>query len=284
MQLIQKCTKKNRYPSIWKTCGQSNFARMFTTVALLLVSGTGFALEYPGVTSAYKSAEIAFSVSGKIQHIKIKEGQKVKKGQDLVQLYSRTETLDTERKLILWRSKAEVDAAKEKAVALKKQLTSMQILFDRGAVSEEELQQKELDYLSAFAMEAQLTTREQVEKIDYQLAHTSLNYRTLSAPFNGVITRMVKELGESVEANQPILKLVDLSRGYFTANLEPTVASNLTNNQTVSIQIKDGIKVTGKVIFISPEIDPASGLLQIKVEYDNAKQKIRPGIAANLIL
>ncbi len=284
MQLIQKRTQKNRYPSIWKKYGQSDFARLLTTATLLLVSGTGFALEYPGVTSAYKSAELAFAVSGKIQYIKIKEGQKVKKGQDLVQLYSRTETLDTERKLILWRSKAEVNAAKEKAVALKKQLTSMQILFDRGAVSEEELQQKELDYLSASAMEAQLTTREQVEKIDYQLAHTSLNYRTLSAPFNGVITRMVKELGESVEANQPILKLVDLSRGYFTANLEPTVASNLTNNQTVSIQIKDGIKVTGKVIFISPEIDPASGLLQIKVEYDNAKQKIRPGIAANLIL
>lgn len=269
-------TQSNR----WKKSG----LRLLATVGLTAVATLSWAEQYPGVTSAYHSAELGFAVSGKIQFIRIQEGDQVRKGQDLIQLYSRIETLETQRKRLLWQSKAELNAAREREKALKKQLTSMQILFERGAVSEEELQQKELETLEASAAYAQLKTREQVEKLDYELAHTNLNYRTLSAPFNGVITRMVKELGESVEANQPILKLVDLSQGFFTANLEPGIASQLKKGQLVNIETKDGIAVQGKVIFISPEIDPASGLLQVKVQYDNPKGNIRPGIAANLVL
>lgn len=253
-------------------------------IILSAMSGSLIAAEYPGVTSAYRSAELSFAVSGKVKSIPAREGDEVKKGADLVVLYNRVESLEVERKSLIYRSKAELNAAVNREKALKSQLESAQLLFDRGAVSAEDLQKKELDYLTAKATLEQLTTREEVEKVEYQLARAALSYRTLSAPFSGVVTRIVKDLGEGVEPNQPILKLVDLSQGYVVANLDPQVAVRLSEGQEIDIRVEGLNLIKGKVIFVSPEIDPASGLLQVKVVYENKDHLVRPGVTASLVL
>lgn len=260
-------------------------ARKWATACLTLILSSGaYALELPGVTAAYHSAELALAVSGKVQNVLVREGDQVKKGQALIQLFNRAEALDAERKKLLWKSRDEVDAAIKKADVLERILNSTELLHDRGAVSTDELDQKRLDFMTAEVTKAQLLVREKVEKIDYELARTALNYRTLTAPFSGVVTRLVKENGESIEAYQPVLKLVDLSRGYFNANVEPNVALKLTLGQEVLIRAGNGQELTGKVVFISPEIEPASGLMQIKAEYVNPDGVIPPGMSASLIL
>jgi multidrug efflux pump subunit AcrA (membrane-fusion protein) len=40
--------------------------------------------------------------------------------------------------------------------------------------------------------------------------------------------------------------------------------------------------VTGKICFISPVVDPASGLATVKAIFENAAGAIRPGLAAKL--
>ena len=37
--------------------------------------------------------------------------------------------------------------------------------------------------------------------------------------------------------------------------------------------------IGGKIVFISPVVDPASGLQKVKVLFDNAEGKIRPGVS-----
>ncbi len=258
-----------------------------SAVATLLLSGVfsgAQAAEYPGVTSAYRSAELSFAVNGKVKTIAVREGQEVKRGSDMVVLYNRIESLEVQRKYLIFTSKAELNAAINREKALKDQLESTRLLFERGAVSAEDLQKKELDYLNAAATKEQLTTREQVEEVDYALARSALSFRTLTAPFSGVVTRIIKDLGESVEANQPILKLVDLSQGYVVSNLDPDVAATLTEGQKVQIKVQGLEPIEGEVFFISPEIDPASGLLQVKVIYENKDHQVRPGIAAHLVI
>lgn len=254
-------------------------------IALLLcgVASNANATEYPGVTSAFRSAELSFDVAGKIRSINVREGAAVSKDQDLIVLYNQVEMLEVKRKYLVFISKAELNAAINKEKALKGQLESAKLLFDRGAVSAEDLQRKELDYLAISASKEQLTTREKVEEVEYHLAKAALNYRTLKAPFTGVVTRIIKDLGESVEANQPILKLVDLSKGYVITNLDPQIAVALRENQKVTIHIQGLDVFQGEISFISPEIDPASGLLQIKVIYENKDHRVRPGIAAKIV-
>lgn len=242
------------------------------------------AAEYPGVTSAFRSAELAFAVAGKVQSIAVKEGAIVEQGQSLIVLYNLVQSLEVKRKYLIYTSKAELHAAINREQALKAQLESTQVLFERGAVSAEDMQKRELDYIAAVAAKEQLSIREQVEEVEYALAKSELSFRTLTAPFSGVVTRIIKEMGESVEANQPILKLVDLSQGYVVSNIAPEVAATLSEGQLIDIHVQGLDMFKGKVMFISPEIDPASGLLQVKAAYENHKHLVRPGIAASLIL
>ncbi len=50
----------------------------------------------------------------------------------------------------------------------------------------------------------------------------------------------------------------------------------------MKIEVEGGVIVTGKISFISPVVDPASGLAKIKALFENADGKIRPGLAAKL--
>lgn len=252
--------------------------------AYFLLALQSHAAEYPGVTSAFRSAELSFAVAGKVKSIDAQEGKVVEKGQNLIVLYNAVQRLEVKRKFLIYTSKAELNAAVNREKALKEQFASTQLLFERGAVSAEDMQKRELDYIAAIAAKEQLSIREQVEEVEYQLAKSELDHRTLTAPFSGVVTRIIKEVGESVEANQPILKLVDLSQGYVTSNIAPEVAISLTEGQLVDVRVQGLEMFKGKVSFISPEIDPASGLLQVKVLYENSDYQIRPGIAASLIL
>ena len=42
--------------------------------------------------------------------------------------------------------------------------------------------------------------------------------------------------------------------------------------------------LTGKVVFLSPVVDPASGLQKVKLLFDNADGKVRPGLAGKLFI
>ena len=40
----------------------------------------------------------------------------------------------------------------------------------------------------------------------------------------------------------------------------------------------------GRIIFVSPVVDPASGLLTVKAEFENPDGAVRPGVAGSMII
>jgi multidrug efflux pump subunit AcrA (membrane-fusion protein) len=76
---------------------------------------------------------------------------------------------------------------------------------------------------------------------------------------------------------------VDTSRCYFISHIDGVAAGKLQLEEPVQIQVDGGQTVSGKICFISPVVDAASGLCRVKAIFDNADGKIRPGLAARLI-
>ena len=55
----------------------------------------------------------------------------------------------------------------------------------------------------------------------------------------------------------------------------------------MKLQISSGsgpMSVEGKLVFLSPVVDPASGLQKVKVLFDNAGGKVAPGVAGKMLL
>ena len=69
-------------------------------------------------------------------------------------------------------------------------------------------------------------------------------------------------------------------------NLDESVANTFSLGQKVSLNIKSGQAmkaILGQISYIAPVIDQASGLVELKVAFDNVDKRIRPGTSGFLL-
>ena len=212
-----------------------------------------------GITEPVFDVMLSFPVPGIITAQKFKEGEFVKAGDIILELDSRLEELEVERyRLIMENKKTDWESTKT--------------VFDKtSSVSRDELLKKEADYRVAAA--------------EHQIAVEQLSRRRLSSPADGVIAEIKLHAGEACAAYQPVARVVDTRRCYFVSNLEARDAARFKLNQPVDLEFEDGlgsVKVKGKITFVSPVVDAASGLQKIKAVLDNESGKIRPGLAGKM--
>jgi len=241
-----------------------------------------------GITEPIMDVTLSATVAGMIATIFVKEGMPVKRGEAILELDKQLESFEVQRRKLIWENKAEVTAAALRATTLKSLFESTRELFkNTGSVSREDLEKMELEYQLAEAEQKRLDAAEERECIEYEMALEALNKRSLIAPFQGVVIKLFLDEGESCQENQPLAKVVDTSRGLFICNLEEWIGRTLTKGQAVDLKIRAGSESRAKqgtIVFVSPVVDPASGLLEVKVEFDNQEGSIRPGVAGFLIL
>ena len=102
-----------------------------------------------------------------------------------------------------------------------------------------------------------------------------------------MLAKIHPEIGESCRPHQPLFRVVDVSQCYLVANLEAATVRVLAVAKEVALELQTGrtpTRCTGKVQFISPVVDSASGLQEVKIVFDNAAGSVYPGIPGALIL
>ena len=198
-----------------------------------------------GITEPLLDVTLTVSVPGIIRSEPFSEGASVKKGDVLVELDKKLEEFEAaKRKAAMDQTKTEFESTQKVRETTK-------------SVSDEELKKKEADY--------------QVAAAEYGVAAEELVRREVVAPFDGTIAEITLRTGGACAPYQPIARLVDTSRFYFTGHLDGKLALQLTLDQPVSIDILGTAKpVTGKICFISPVVDPASGLATVKAIFENS--------------
>jgi len=239
-------------------------------------------VEYSCVTEAARDAILSFTVSGRIVEILHREGATVEEGTPIARLERRVEELEVQRRELVMEDRSEMQAAKQKSETLAKLVEQTQRLFEStGSVSQEELSMLEVEASTSAAEYQRLKTAEEREKVDYELSLANLDRRTLSAPFSGTIVDVKLTEGEIGEANQPLVQLVQIDHGFLNCNIEEPVGRALSGGDNVPVAIQSGSgrwQGEGEVVFVAPVVDPASGLLRVKIRFENAEGEVRPGV------
>jgi RND family efflux transporter MFP subunit len=212
-----------------------------------------------GVTEAIFDVTLSFPVPGIVTTQKFKEGDLIQTNDVILELDSRLEELEVERrKAILDNKKFDWESTKT--------------VFDKtSSVSRDELLKKEADY--------------KVAVTDYETAQEQLRRRQLATPGSGTVVEIKLHLGEACVAYQPVARVVDTRQCYFICNLEASESGRLKTGQTVRLEIEDAkgpIPVPGRIVFIAPVVDSASGLQKVKAVFDNTEGKVRPGLAGKM--
>lgn len=248
----------------------------------------GEGISVAGITEPFRDVNLSATMAGVVSEILVREGDVVRKGTVLLEMEKQLDELETERRKLIRDATSELEAAAFRVRTLKWILDSNQELFNTTAsVSREELEKLKLEYDLAVAEQKRLTAQEEREEIEYRMAIEALSRRSLASPIDGTVIKLFFDEGEGVEVNQPLVHLVDTSRSIFVCNVEEWIGRSLHTGQMVNLKINTGksaMPIKGKTVFVSPVVDPASGLLEVKVEFDNKDGVVRPGVAGFLLL
>jgi len=275
--------------AVWATTAHA--APPTTTVALASQATTATtpvadALSVRGITRCAADLGLGLSVAGRIAEVKVREGQVVRPGDVLMRLDQSAEQLDVERRRVQWQGTAEVTLAQARRTTAEAQLgAARRVYIESQGISREELDNRELVMTNAVSEVERLKTSKEMERLDYLTAKENLDRRTLHAPSPGIVTRLVKLHGESVQAHETALRLCDLSSIQFVVNVPSQASERLKQGTTVSLQVgQPPVPTRGRLTFVSPVVDAASGLREVKIDLIQPGPQVRPGVPASLEL
>lgn len=211
----------------------------------LLLAIPAQAAELAAVLQWEQRLELSTPVSGVVKSVSVAEGERVKKGQTLLQL---DDAIFSSR---VDEASAAITRLKEEAAEAKRDMARVQELFDRGVNSSTELDQARLRQAVASGKltEAQAQQRR---------ANRQREDATLKAPFDAIIVSRLAQPGQVVAAElKPQTLLIVAKSGEMLAR------AALPESQLASLRIGQDVTVTvGKQVFRgvlrSISLEPAS--------------------------
>ncbi|HEY9736690.1 MAG TPA: efflux RND transporter periplasmic adaptor subunit, partial [Trichocoleus sp.] len=291
------------------------------TVRLTSVDRYDTQRTYTGEIVARRSSSLGFEGSGTLIKLLVDDGDTVAAGQPLAQLDVRS--LEAQRQqLVAQKDQAlaqlreletgprqENIAAAQAAVAdLEQQVALAQIqrqrrqeLYNRGAISLEELDQQsfgagslenrlqqaqsQLDELLAGSRREQVDAQTaRVRQLDasLQAIDVDLSKSLLRAPFSGTVSRRLVDEGTVVSGGQAVLKLIEGSTLEARIGVPTQVADTLSVGSSQSIQV-GGTALPATVTALLPELDAASRTVTVVLAVQ-AEAAVTVGQTARLVL
>jgi macrolide-specific efflux system membrane fusion protein len=259
-------------------------------------------IEVPSVLiKLIEQVEVPAREAGVLASVAAREGQMVATGQALAQIddaAARFEKRKAELELEGARKLASSDvkvryarkSAEVAAAELRRALESQKRLPE--SVNESELDQLKLlvQKTTLEIEQAQLDqdiaqTAAQLKHNDVQSSEHKIDQRRVTAPVAGFVAEIFRHQGEWVEPGQPIFRLLRLDRLRAEGLVDAQAIEGELNGRPVTLTVSQAGKTAdyaGKIVFVSPEVDPVSGQVRVWAEIENPEFKLRPGLHGSL--
>ena len=218
----------------------------------------------PGEIKPYQQATLYAKVTGYLKTITVDKGDPVQEGALLAEIEVPELLADAAR------YKAEVEVAD----------------IDYRRVSE--AQKKAPDLVVPLSVDA-AKGRYEVAKANLERAATLLKFTKIIAPFSGVITRRMVDVGAFIPAatagspqNAALVTLADFHTVRVQVAVPELEASLVAKDQPVKVSVDaiPGRSFDGKVTRFAYALDEATKTMLAEIELPNPKQELRPGMYA----
>ena len=251
-------------------------------VAACVWTGAAAAASFTGLVHPIKDVTLSAGVSGIVQSRLVQPGQRVQRGQGVIALDDQTQVLEVARRKAILDDGSELASSRQRVRILAELFDVAKSVYERtGSVSKDEVLRLEAELTASRGRVEQLEAQKKREKIEYEAAEQERRLRHYAAPIAGTVARMFPEVGEWVKPGDPLLQLVDVSTGVLQLTVPLTEARSLRAGQALAIRFETHLgeaPTPGRVDFVSPVADPASGLVVVRVHFANANLRIRPGV------
>ena len=258
-------------------------------VACALLAGAGTraqGAEFIGIVYPVRDLALSVHVAAVVEQAPVAVGQRVAAGQLILRQDSRLQEAERERRRVILQDRSELDSTEQRRRLIEGLVRDATALYERaGTVSRDEVTKLRLELESATGRVEQLRQAKRREQVELDLAERELALRELRAPVAGVVTMVKVQGGEWAAPGEAIVRLVDETVCELRVNVSPAAARRLATGATVAVRVDDpavAAAVSGRVTFVSPVVDAASSLVEVRVQFPNADRRIRPGVKARL--
>lgn len=197
-----------------------------------------------GTVKACRRAGLSPSTGGQIAHLPVKEGDKVKQGQLLLELWNE----DLKANLGLVRQQAEAAQATAQARCIEaaqaeRESRRLHKLLDRKLIAEDQADQADAKARSARAACTAASAEAAVARSRVGVAEAQLSKTRLIAPFEGVVAEINGELAEYVTpspvgvATPPAVDLIDNGCFYLGAPIDEVDVAGVKVGQIARIAL-----------------------------------------------
>lgn len=218
-------------------------------------SAGGGTLSYPGKTKASEEVNVAFRVSGPIERVLVKEGDKVSKGQLIAQMDQRD-------------YKVQLEATAAEYASIKADAERVMAMYEEKSVSAS-------DYDKARYGLRQIT--EKLNNHKNQLADTRLY-----SPISGYVKSKLHESGETVSAGMPIVTVSGGGDVEVEVNLPAADYASLSrmHGMTCTFDVLGGETFPLEVSRVSKEANTSQlYAVRLKIKGNFDRSKITPGMS-----
>jgi multidrug efflux pump subunit AcrA (membrane-fusion protein) len=249
-----------------------------------------------GTLESIETSEVSFGFSGTIEKLHVDEGARVKAGEVLAELDGRQYALnrkDAEKALLQAKGQriqanANMNKAKTTHADAAREAARGKRLFESKAIPKQQLDKMmlALDVADAELIQAreQLQIAELQEKradIGVEIAELQLRDTKISAPIDGIVTRRMKHIGETINLGTPVFRIENVDVLEFKADVASSHLVQLKPGLDVRLDIEGETEpVVGKIDEIADTVHPVARTLEITVRIDNSEKKYKPGMFA----
>ena len=241
-------------------------------------------LKVVGRTEAYESVVLKSRVDGQVANVLFAEGQRVRKGDLLIQL----DPADFSARL----QQAAATSARDAALLDKTRADTARYtaLKERNFVSEEKVNEVRTN-------EAAATANLRASKAAAEVLRLQTSYTAIRAPFDGIVGARVVFPGSSVKTNETALAVVNRVRPLLVSFsvaekhlplLRGAIESGQSSGQGMKADITlpsdEKAHFAGTVHFLDNAVDATTGTILMKARLSNDDEKLTPGQFVNVAL
>ena len=229
---------------------------------------------------------LSAGVPGLVMRRLVEPGQRVKASQVLLMLDDRLQVIESDRRKVIFQDQSELVSVRERTAIMSTLLEDARKIFKQtGSISKDELFRLDAEYISSKGRLDQLVEQKKRERLEYEGAERERLQRYIVAPVNGTVTKVIPQVGEWAKLGDPMVLLVDSATSVLHVAIPHKEIGSLKvgDNQKIDLEAGSAVPaVTGKVTFISPVADPASGLVEVRVTFLNPQLAIKPGVKGRI--
>lgn len=245
-----------------------------------------------GYVVAQRAAAVASKGTGRLEELRVEEGDQVKAGE----IIARLEAADVNASLAaanaaLGQAAAAVEFANAQGREAKLRYDRMQELHEKKLASEAEYDQARAAHESAVANIGSAQAGLTAAKANVQWAEVQVENTIIRAPFDGTVLTKTADVGEvvapfasSASARGAVVTIADMTSLEVEADVSESNIQQLHVDQPclITLDALPAEPYRGKVKKIVPTADRSKATVMVKVAFDQTDNRVLPEMSAKI--